>query len=67
MTDLCLEHDGYFKKIFSRTDIAARHLARTLPPELSNLIDFSTLEVEESGFIDPQLRTYFSDLLFRVR
>jgi len=60
-------HDRFFKDLFSRSEAAQDFLRYYLPAELVNLLDLSSLEVGKDSFIDPDLQTHFSDLLYKVR
>lgn len=60
-------HDRLFKATFSQPQHAAELLRSVLPVAVTRHIDFGTLQVEPTSFIDEKLRARFSDLLFRVR
>jgi predicted transposase YdaD len=60
-------HDRLFKATFSQPQHAAELLRSVLPAAVVRHIDFGTLQVEPTSFIDEKLRARFSDLLFRVR
>ena len=60
-------HDGLFKRIFKNPLHAAGILRSVLPAELVAQLDFSTLELEPSSFIDQHLAERHTDLLFRMR
>jgi predicted transposase YdaD len=60
-------HDRLFKATFSQPQHGAELLRSVLPPEVVRHIDWNTLRVEPTSFIDEKLRARFSDLLFRVR
>jgi predicted transposase/invertase (TIGR01784 family) len=60
-------HDALFKHTFSQPQHAIELLRSVLPPAVVRHIDFDTLQVEPTSFIDEKLRARFSDLLFRVR
>lgn len=59
-------HDHFFKEIFSRQENARSFLQHYLPPEITPLLDFSTLEISKDSFIDPTLEEHLSDLLYKV-
>lgn len=60
-------HDAFFRRMLARPERAAEFLRWYLPPKISALLDLTTLALEDTSFIDPDLREHFSDLLFRVR
>ena len=57
-------HDALFKKVFSRIEHAASALRTLLPPAIAARIDFSALTLRPGSFVDQQLATSHSDLLF---
>jgi predicted transposase/invertase (TIGR01784 family) len=59
-------HDSLFKYTFSQPQHAAELFRSVLPHALVPHIDFDTLQMEPTSFIDDELRTRFADLLFRV-
>lgn len=60
-------HDAFFKETFSDLDNARGELRSILPPEVSALIDWSTLRLETGTFVDEALRETLTDLLFTVQ
>lgn len=59
-------HDRFFKELFARQENARDFLQRYLPPDLVALLDLSNLEITKDSFIDPNLQSHFSDLLYKV-
>ena len=59
-------HDKYFKATFGKVEFAKGFLNNYLPEELKNIIDMSTLEQQQTNYIDEELKEQFTDLLFRV-
>ena len=59
-------HDALFKSTFSDRDNAIAELRAVLPGALVARLDFSTLEVESGGYVDPELSARFSDIVYRV-
>jgi hypothetical protein len=59
-------HDALFKHVFSQPEHAASELRAVLPAGLSARLDWSSLELEPSSFVDEHLRGRQADLLFRV-
>lgn len=60
-------HDKFFKEMFSRRESAIEFMGNYLPPEVSKLLDLSTLEQLKDSFVDPQLQNHYSDLLYQVQ
>ena len=59
-------HDALFKGIFQNPNHASPVLRTALPTELVRHLDFRTLRLEDGTFIDENLRSQFSDLLFSI-
>ena len=57
-------HDALFKQVFSVPEHAAAELAHVLPHELSSRIAWSSLRLEPGSFVDPDLASAHTDLLF---
>lgn len=66
-TELSNPHDRFFKEVWSRKDIGRDFLRRYLPKEVVALLDLKSLTLVKGSFVDPQLREYHSDLLYRLR
>jgi predicted transposase/invertase (TIGR01784 family) len=60
-------HDALFKYTFSQPQHAIELFRSVLPPAVVRHIDFDTLEMKPTSFIDDELRARFADLLFSVR
>lgn len=60
-------HDGLFKTFLTNTDTARDFLSFYLPPELLEICDITTLQLESGSFIEENLRTYFADVLYSLR
>ena len=59
-------HDSFFKDLFSRQEAAHDFLKLYLPPEVAAALDPDRLEIRKDSFIDPELQSHFSDILYRV-
>ncbi|MDQ3032241.1 MAG: Rpn family recombination-promoting nuclease/putative transposase [Myxococcota bacterium] len=59
-------HDALFKRIFSDPRNAAAELRAILPPATLAALDLSTLRLEPGSFVDEELRSRHTDLLFSV-
>ncbi|PAV02819.1 ISNCY family transposase [Arsenophonus sp. ENCA] len=60
-------HDSLFKKFLGDITIARDFLQIHLPEKLRQLCDFSTLAMESGSFIEPDLRSQCSDMLYSVQ
>ncbi|WP_395971234.1 Rpn family recombination-promoting nuclease/putative transposase (plasmid) [Candidatus Arsenophonus nilaparvatae] len=60
-------HDSLFKKFLGDITIARDFLKIHLPEKLRQLCDFSTLAMESGSFIEPDLRSQCSDMLYSVQ
>ncbi len=67
MDDIAAPHDTYFRESFSRRDIAEDFLRHHLPAPLLAELDLATLEVSKDTYVSTELRTAYSDLVYRVR
>ncbi|MEM9457094.1 MAG: Rpn family recombination-promoting nuclease/putative transposase [Myxococcota bacterium] len=59
-------HDGLVKRIFSDPKTAAVELRQVLPAKLCERLDWDSLHVESSSFIDPKLKPRHSDILYTI-
>jgi len=59
-------HDKLFKQIWSDRETAKDFLVNYLPFEIGKLVDLNTLEIRKDSFIEPNLKEFFSDLLYSV-
>lgn len=57
-------HDLFFKETFGRVENARAFLGRYLPPRIAAKIDWATLKLEQSSFVDERLEPRSSDLLY---
>ncbi|OWY38906.1 ISNCY family transposase [Xenophilus sp. AP218F] len=60
-------HDLVFKQFLTDPATARDFLAIHLPPALRALCDLDTLRLESGSFIEPELRPYYSDILYSVQ
>ncbi|MDX5626438.1 MULTISPECIES: Rpn family recombination-promoting nuclease/putative transposase [unclassified Brenneria] len=60
-------HDAIFKQFLSDTEIARDFLSIHLPPEIRQHCDFATLQRESASFVDEELRSRVSDMLYSCR
>lgn len=61
------QHDSLFKKFLGDIAIARDFLEAHLPLHLRERCDFSTLAMESGSFIEDDLRTQCSDMLYSVQ
>ena len=66
MADIHQPHDRLFRAVFSDPKEAAGLLQTTLPPDVRDSFDWTTLALRSGTFIDEELRESQSDLLFQV-
>lgn len=59
-------HNGYFKEVFSQPQYAQEFFLQYLPPEISARVNWETLKVQSSTFVEASLQEVRSDLLFTV-
>jgi hypothetical protein len=62
-----MPHDTLFKAVFSAPVRAAELLRLMLPPELTRQIDWDSLVLEQGSYVDEELRSQHTDLLFAAR
>ncbi|GGY12380.1 hypothetical protein GCM10011289_14400 [Paludibacterium paludis] len=60
-------HDAIFKQFMSDPATARDFLDIHLPPGLRGLCDLSSLRLEPGCFIEPDLRAFYSDILYALR
>jgi len=60
-------HDAFFKQVFGVPENAAAELRAVLPAAISARLDWATFERVDASFVDPDLSTSESDLVFSVR
>lgn len=60
-------HDAVFKKMMTHPEIAQDFLKIHLPESLCKLCDLTTLKLESTTFIENDLRTYYSDVLWSLK
>ena len=64
--DLHQPHDSLFRKVFSEPAEAAGLLRTSVPPWLAGTLDWSSLTLMNASYVDDDLRTSESDLLYAV-
>lgn len=59
-------HDAFFKQYLSVPHAAADFLRNHLPASVLAQLDLTQLQLEKDTFVDEQLRSHFSDLVYRT-
>lgn len=59
-------HDAYFRHVLARPADAASELRAALPDTLTRRIDWSRLQLQPGSFVSTELRSRYSDLLYRT-
>lgn len=60
-------HDGLVKRTFTVRETAAVELQHVLPATLCDRLDWATLEIEPTSFVDRQLHPRTTDILYAIR
>ena len=66
MAILSNPHDRFFKEVFSHPEAARDFLRHYLPPGVVGALNLERLELQKESFIDEDLRSQYSDMLFRT-
>lgn len=61
------QHDRFFKKTFGETENAKDFTAGILPEEIGCILDFETLTIENTDYVDKNLKEYFSDIVYHIQ
>jgi predicted transposase/invertase (TIGR01784 family) len=57
-------HDNFVQQLFRDPENARGFLEKSLPEDLAAITDFSTLQYEDTTYVDPDLKDHHTDLLF---
>ncbi|MEZ5041855.1 MAG: Rpn family recombination-promoting nuclease/putative transposase [Saprospiraceae bacterium] len=60
-----LSHDAFFKKAFMDIDVARDFIRNFLPENLVSTLNLVDLKLSNQSFVTPQLKQYFSDLVYK--
>jgi predicted transposase/invertase (TIGR01784 family) len=60
-------HDEFFKNIMGRVENTRTYIKHYLPAEITSRMDMDTLEVDIEGYVDDDLKPYFSDVVATVQ
>ena len=66
MDTITSPHDTFFRESFTRREVARDFLRCQLPAELLAELDLTTLEISKDSYVASDLRTAYSDLVYRV-
>ena len=67
MDDIATPHDAFFRESFGRREIAVDFLRQQPPAEALAEVDLGTLEICKDTYVSADLRSTYSDLVYRVR
>jgi len=65
--NLINSHDRFFKELFSKKAEISEFIAKTFPIEISEKIDFQSLELDKTEYIDNKLKTNYSDIVYNCK
>ena len=57
-------HDKFFKEMLSHIDRARDFISHALPIEIAEKLDLKNLQLDSNSYIDNQLETGFSDVVY---
>ena len=60
-------HDKLVKEFLANRETAASFFDHYLPPDIRETLSLETLEIRKDSFVEPDLREFFSDLLYKAR
>jgi len=60
-------HDQFFKSLFSYKRVVENYTQNTLPKELAERLDFSTLTRDSNSYLNKELKESFADLVYRIK
>ncbi|MBS9779050.1 MAG: Rpn family recombination-promoting nuclease/putative transposase, partial [Moraxellaceae bacterium] len=64
MSTITHSHDKLFKTVFSKKEAVAEFIEKLLPKDISQHIDLNSLELDNTEYIDEQLKTHCSDIVY---
>ncbi len=67
MPEISNPHDHFFKQVFSRKEVAVDFLRNYLPADVLACIDEESVILTNDSFVDSNLRSHLSDLLYEVK
>ncbi len=57
-------HDKFFKALFSNKAAVSEFVQKILPSEVGQKLDVETLALDKTEYVDEELRTHFSDIVY---
>ncbi|WP_040741759.1 Rpn family recombination-promoting nuclease/putative transposase [Nocardia tenerifensis] len=60
-------HDTYFRRVLTRSSDAVCAIRGAVPDNLAELVDWSVMELLSCSFISRELRSRYTDILYRTR
>ncbi len=60
-------HDSLFRQVWSDPENARGFLSAWLPGETVSVMNMDTLEICRDSYVSKSLRTYYSDILYKIR
>ena len=61
------EHDKLFKIFFKLKETLVDYVENFLPAEISNLIDLSSSELDDTSYITPEMKALYSDVVHKAK
>ncbi len=59
-------HDRFFKEVFSRHEVVRDFIRLCLPDDIPRLLDLDRIRSVKGSFVDEELASHLSDLLFQI-
>jgi predicted transposase/invertase (TIGR01784 family) len=60
-------HDGFIKRVLGDIIVATEFLDEYLPEQFKEIVDMSTLAIEQESFVEPDLTKQLSDIVYSLR
>ncbi len=60
-------HDKFFKSLFSKKEGVIEFISKTISPEIIEKLDFNTLTIDKTEYLDKRLNSSFSDLVYNCQ
>ena len=60
-------HDAFAREVLASKENATFFFRNILPDKISKNLDFGSIEQENTSYIDENLHTYFSDVVYSCR
>ena len=60
-------HDRFFKELFSKKEEVSEFVIKIFPQEIAENLNFETLELDKTEYVDSKLRTRFSDVVYNCK